>query len=182
MVRCPLRGAWFSRSSANGSRRVWRVDRRQAHRNRFGRSSEQARDWCGHWRQWFNVEHVDVITDLANSAVGFAVLEIAKPLNKIVLVSGPGSSDFTGKACAPISIHWTWDTFGAATTTARAIVGPDANTWFFIASDYAFGRALERDGASAVEKAGGKVVGHVWPPTMPILAHFFSRRSRVEQR
>jgi hypothetical protein len=31
-------------------------------------------------RQWFNVEHVDVITDLANSAVGFAVVEIAKPL------------------------------------------------------------------------------------------------------
>ena len=94
-------------------------------------------------RQWFNVEHVDVITDLANSAVGFAVVEVAKPLNKIVLVSGPGSSDFTGKACAPTSIHWTWDTYGAATTTARAIVGPDANTWFFIASDYAFGRALE---------------------------------------
>jgi branched-chain amino acid transport system substrate-binding protein len=115
-------------------------------------------------RQWFNVEHVDVITDLANSAVGFAVVEIAKPLNKIVLVSGPGSSDFTGKACAPTSIHWTWDTYGAATTTARAIVGPDANTWFFIASDFAFGHALERDGASAVEKAGGKVVGRVWPP------------------
>ena len=29
-------------------------------------------------RQWFNVEHVDIITDLANSAVGFAVVEIAK--------------------------------------------------------------------------------------------------------
>ena len=68
----------------------------------------------------FNVEHVDVITDLANSAVGFAVVEIAKPLNKIVLVSGPGSSDFTGKACAPTSIHWTWDTYGAATTTNDA--------------------------------------------------------------
>ena len=115
-------------------------------------------------RQWFNVEHVDVITDLANSAVGFAVVEIAKPLNKIVLVSGPGSSDFTGTACAPTSIHWTWDTYGAATTTARAIVAPDANTWFFITSDYAFGHALERDGASAVVKAGGKVVGRVWPP------------------
>jgi branched-chain amino acid transport system substrate-binding protein len=39
-------------------------------------------------RQWFNVEHVDVTTDLANSAVGFAVVEIAKPLNKIVLGLG----------------------------------------------------------------------------------------------
>ena len=115
-------------------------------------------------RQWFDVEHVDVVADLSNSAVGLAVVEVARPLNKIVLVSGPGSSDFTGKACAPTSIHWTWDTYAAATSTARAIVGPDANTWFFIASDFAFGRALEHDGARAVEKLGGKVVGQVWPP------------------
>ena len=115
-------------------------------------------------RHWFDVEHVDVIADLTNSAVGFAVVEVARPLNKIVLVSGPGSSDFTGKACAPTSIQWTWDTYAAATGSAQAIVGPDANTWFFIASDFAFGHALERDAASAVEKLGGKVVGRVWPP------------------
>jgi branched-chain amino acid transport system substrate-binding protein len=115
-------------------------------------------------RQWFGVEHVDAVADLSNSAVGFAVVEVAKPLNKIVLVSGPGSSDFTGKACAPTSIHWTWDTYAAANSTARAIVGPDANTWFFIASDFAFGHALERDGAKAVEKFGCNVVGRVWPP------------------
>jgi branched-chain amino acid transport system substrate-binding protein len=115
-------------------------------------------------RHWFDVEHIDVIADLTNSAVGFAVVEVARPLNKIVLVSGPGSSDFTGKACAPTSIQWTWDTYAAATGSAQAIVGPDANTWFFIASDFAFGHALERDAASAVEKLGGKVVGRVWPP------------------
>jgi branched-chain amino acid transport system substrate-binding protein len=115
-------------------------------------------------RQWFDVEHVNVIADLSSSAVGFAVVEVAKPLNKIILLSGPGSSDFTGKSCAPTSLHWTWDTYAAATGSARAIVGPDANTWFFIASDYAFGRALERDGANAVEKLGGKVVGVTWPP------------------
>ena len=105
-------------------------------------------------RQWFDVEHVDVVADLSNSAVGLAVVEVARPLNKIVLVSGPGSSDFTGKACAPTSIHWTWDTYAAATSTARAIVGPDANTWFFIASDFAFGRALEHDGARRGGKTG----------------------------
>src|SRR5207249_4690118 len=64
-------------------------------------------------RQWFDVEHVDTVADLSNSAVGFAVVAVAKPLNKIVLISGPGSSDFTGKACAPTSIHWTWDTYAA---------------------------------------------------------------------
>jgi branched-chain amino acid transport system substrate-binding protein len=46
----------------------------------------------------------------------------------------------------------------------RAILGPGADKWFFIASDYAFGRALERDGTRAVEKLGGNVVGSVHPP------------------
>ncbi|MBR1144396.1 ABC transporter substrate-binding protein [Bradyrhizobium sp. AUGA SZCCT0431] len=115
-------------------------------------------------RRWFDIEHVDVVADLSNSAVGFAVVEIARPLNKIILVSGPGSSDFTGKACAPTSIHWTWDTYAAATSAVKAVFGPGADTWFFIASDFAFGHALERDGARAVEKLGGKVVGRVRPP------------------
>ena len=66
-------------------------------------------------RQWFNVEHFDVITDLANSAVGFAVVEIAKPLSKIVLVSGPGSSDFTGRLARPPA------STGHGTPTARPL-------------------------------------------------------------
>jgi ABC-type branched-subunit amino acid transport system substrate-binding protein len=43
-------------------------------------------------------------------------------------------------------------------------MGPDTNSWFFIASDFAFGHALERDAAAALEKLGGKVIGRVWPP------------------
>src|SRR5580704_7728047 len=57
-------------------------------------------------RRWFDVEHVNVAADIANSAVGFAIVELARSRNKIVLV-GAGSSDFTGNACAPTSIHWT---------------------------------------------------------------------------
>jgi branched-chain amino acid transport system substrate-binding protein len=114
-------------------------------------------------RRWFDVEHVDAIADIANSAVGFAIVEIARPRNKIVLI-GAGSSDFTGKACAPTSIHWTWDTYGASTGSVKAVFGPDAEKWFFLTSDFAFGHALERDGIAAVEKLGGKVVGRVRAP------------------
>jgi branched-chain amino acid transport system substrate-binding protein len=93
-----------------------------------------------------------------------AVVQIARPLNKIVLVTGPGSSDFTGKACAPTSIQWTWDTYAAATSAVKSIFRPGADTWFFITSDFAFGHALERDATRKVEELGGKVVGHVRPP------------------
>ena len=74
-------------------------------------------------RKWFDVEHVDVIADLSQSAVGLAVVEIARPRKKIVLVTGPGSSDFTGRAWGPTSIHWTWDTYAAANGAVRAIFG-----------------------------------------------------------
>src|ERR1700674_3696541 len=114
-------------------------------------------------RRWFDVEHVNVVADIANSAVGFAIVEIARPRNKIVLI-GAGSSDFTGKAFAPTSIHWTRDTYGASTGTVKAVFGPDAEKWFFLTSDFAFGHALERDGTAAVEKLGGKGVGRVRAP------------------
>jgi branched-chain amino acid transport system substrate-binding protein len=90
-------------------------------------------------------------------------VELARPRNKIVLV-GAGSSDFTGKACAPTSIHWTWDTYSSATGSVKAVFGPGADKWFFISSDFAFGHALERDAIVAVEKLGGTVVGHVRAP------------------
>jgi branched-chain amino acid transport system substrate-binding protein len=115
-------------------------------------------------RQWFDVEHVDVIGDLSNSAVGFAIVEIARPQNKIILVSGPGSSDFTGKACAPTSFHWTWDTYAMANGAVSAIFGPDADTWFLVVTDLAFGHAFDRDVTRTIEKHGGKILGRVRPP------------------
>src|ERR1700680_4491705 len=114
-------------------------------------------------RRWFDVEHVDALADIANSAVGFAIVEIARPRNKIVLI-GAGSSDFTGKACAPTSIHWTWDTYGASTGSVKAVFGPDAEKWFFLTSDFAFGHALERDGIAALAQLGGTVVSRVRAP------------------
>ena len=115
-------------------------------------------------RRWFDVEHVDVIAELSHSAVGLAVVEVARPLNKIVLVTGPGASNFTGKACAPTSIQWTWDTYAAATSAVKSVFRPGADTWFFITTDFAFGHALERDATAEIEKLGGKVVGHVRAP------------------
>lgn len=115
-------------------------------------------------RRWFDLEGVDAVTDLVNSAVAFAVLEVAKTDNKAVLLTSAGSADFTGKACAPNnSVHWVYDTYemGSAIGQALPRLG---KTWFFITADYVFGRALQ-DGATAfIEKNGGKVVGGVRHP------------------
>ncbi len=115
-------------------------------------------------RRWFDLDGVDAITDLVNSSVAFAVLEIAKADNKAVLLTSAGSADFTGKACAPNnSVHWVYDTYeiGAAIGGALPQLG---KTWFFITADYVFGRALQDGTTAAIEKNGGKVLGGVRHP------------------
>jgi branched-chain amino acid transport system substrate-binding protein len=113
---------------------------------------------------WFDVDKVDVILDVPNSAVALAVSEVAKQKNKLFIGSGPASSDLTGPKCNANTIHWTYDTWMLANGTGKAVVKTGGDTWFFITADYAFGHALERDTSAVVEANGGKVLGKVRVP------------------
>src|SRR4051795_7696497 len=73
-------------------------------------------------RQWYDVDKVDVIVDVPTSSVALAINEITRDKNKVLLVSGGGSSDLTGKACTLNQVHWTYDTWSLANTTASAVV------------------------------------------------------------
>ena len=61
--------------------------------------------------KWFDVEQVDAVADLVNSAVALGVQDVAKRKEKITLISGGGTFDLTGKACSPTGAHWTYDTW-----------------------------------------------------------------------
>ncbi|MGD9805440.1 MAG: ABC transporter substrate-binding protein [Hyphomicrobiaceae bacterium] len=115
-------------------------------------------------RQWIDVEKVDAIVDVPTSSVALAVNALVREKNKVHLNSGAATSDLTGKACSPNTVHWTYDTWALANGTGNAIVKEGGKTWFFLTADYAFGHALERDTSAVVEKAGGKVVGKVRVP------------------
>jgi branched-chain amino acid transport system substrate-binding protein len=115
-------------------------------------------------RQWYDVDKVDVIVDVPNSGVALAVNQITRDKGKAFLVSGAASSDLTGKACSPNTVHWTYDTWMLANGTGSAIVKSGGDTWFFLTADYAFGLALERDTEAVVLKNGGKVLGKVRHP------------------
>jgi branched-chain amino acid transport system substrate-binding protein len=115
-------------------------------------------------RQWYDVDKVDVIVDTPNSGVALAVNQITRDKGKAFLVSGAASSDLTGKACSPNTIHWTYDTWMLANGTGSAIVKTGGDSWFFLTADYAFGHALERDTEAVVLKGGGKVLGKVRHP------------------
>src|SRR5262245_34026863 len=115
-------------------------------------------------RQWYDTDKVDVIVDVPNSGVALAVNQITKDKGKAFLVSGAASSDLTGSACTPNTIHWTYDTWMLANGTGSAIVKTGGDSWFFLTADYAFGHALERDTEAVVLKSGGKVLGKVRAP------------------
>jgi branched-chain amino acid transport system substrate-binding protein len=115
-------------------------------------------------RQWYDTDKVDVIVDVPTSSVALAVNEITREKRKVFLVSGAASSDLTGKACSPNTVHWTYDTWMLANGTGGAIVKTGGDTWYFLTADYAFGLALERDTEAVVLKNGGKVLGKVRHP------------------
>jgi branched-chain amino acid transport system substrate-binding protein len=115
-------------------------------------------------RQWYDVDKVDAVFDVPTSSVALAVNQITRDKGKAFIVTGAATSDLTGKACSPNTIHWLYDTWMLANGTGSAIVKTGGDSWFFITADYAFGHALERDTEQVVLKSGGKSLGKVRHP------------------
>jgi branched-chain amino acid transport system substrate-binding protein len=115
--------------------------------------------------KWFDIDNVDMIVDAPNSSVALAVQGIAKQRSRVFIASAGGTAELTGKSCSPTGIQWTWDTYAAAVSTAKAIVGEGGKSWFFLTADYAFGHAMEADASRVVQASGGKVAGSVRHPT-----------------
>jgi branched-chain amino acid transport system substrate-binding protein len=115
-------------------------------------------------RQWIDDEGVDVLADGAASSSGLAVQQICREKKRIYLITGPATSDMTGKQCSPYGIHFSYDTYALAHGTGNALTKSGGDTWFFITADYAFGYALERDTMNAVKAAGGRVLGAARAP------------------
>jgi branched-chain amino acid transport system substrate-binding protein len=115
-------------------------------------------------RRWFDVDGVDMIIDVPNSAVAFAVADIARDKNKVFIGSGAGSALLTGAKCSPNTVHWTYDTWAMGHGVARGLLQQGGKTWFFISADYAFGADLQKQASDEVLADGGQVLGNVRHP------------------
>ncbi|WFU36279.1 ABC transporter substrate-binding protein [Bradyrhizobium brasilense] len=115
-------------------------------------------------RRWIDENGVDLIADGGNSATALAIQAITREKKRIFVISGPGSSDLTGKQCSPYGFHFTYSTYAEASAVTKAMLRKGADTWFFLTADYAFGHALERDASSFITAVGSKVVGSVRHP------------------
>lgn len=115
-------------------------------------------------KQWLEVDKVDAVVDVPNTAVALALNEMMRGTNKALLLSGTASSDMTGKACSPNLIHWTYDTWGQANAIGSVTVLTGGKSWFFVTVDHPFGQAFQRDIQASVLRTGGEVVGSAKHP------------------
>ncbi len=113
-------------------------------------------------RQWYD-QGVDVIADIANSAIALGISSLAAQDDKVVLVTSAGTTDLTGKSCNTNTLQWGFDNY-SNTGVVKSLVKTGLKTWFFITADYTYGQNLEKQAQQFVEAAGGRVVGDVKHP------------------
>jgi branched-chain amino acid transport system substrate-binding protein len=115
-------------------------------------------------RRWLDVDRVDAIVDVPNSAVGLAVNNVARGTRMTFLASSTATSDLTGSQCSPNTVQWVTDTWAIGRTAARAMMSRGGNSWFFLTVDFALGQAIQRDASEFIEQNGGRVLGQARHP------------------
>src|SRR5690242_19875650 len=110
-------------------------------------------------RKWLDVDKVDAVVDVPNSAVGLTINSLLRDTRMTFLASSTASSDLTGKACSPNTIQWVNDAWATGNTTAAAMMGRGGKDWSFITVNYALGQGIEAEATSYIERHGGKVLG-----------------------
>jgi branched-chain amino acid transport system substrate-binding protein len=115
-------------------------------------------------RKWYDVDGVDVIIDITNSAVSLGINELVKDRKKLFL-DNSASDALSGKACAERAIQWQYSAYAAANgVVTKEMIDDGMNTFFIVAVDYALGVSIATTFKSAVERLGGKILGEVRHP------------------
>ncbi|MBN8986742.1 MAG: ABC transporter substrate-binding protein [Rhizobiales bacterium] len=115
-------------------------------------------------RKWFDVDGVDMVADVSNSAVGLAIQSLARDKNKIVVYSAVATTELSGKQCSRNGLAWLHDSYNLVSGPIRTLVNQGFDTWFFIAADYAFGKNMVMESQRVLTATGGKSLGAVYHP------------------
>jgi branched-chain amino acid transport system substrate-binding protein len=124
-------------------------------------------------RNWFDNNGVGVVVDVAQSAVALAVQEVARSRNMIVMHGVTGTPAITQEACTPTTFSWSLNAYAISAPLPRPLIEKGLDTFFFLAADYSFGKAMQDAAADAIKAAGGKVLGSVrFPQNNPDFSSF----------
>lgn len=115
-------------------------------------------------QKWIDQDGVDAITDVPLSSCVFAVQDVVKSRNKLLLGSDGSSPRITNENCAINTVHWLFNTEATGKVAINAMFAQGAKTFFLLTVDNATGAG----GAAAIRKLvaakGGTVAGEVKHP------------------
>ena len=120
---------------------------------------------AGAARNWIDNEKIDAFVETQNSTVALAVLDLARRANKVSILVSAGSTDFTGRLCSPITVHWSWDTYMAVAATVAPLIERGLKSWYYIIPDANFGHALTADARRMIAARAGAFLGESSVPT-----------------
>ncbi|HEX3348317.1 MAG TPA: ABC transporter substrate-binding protein, partial [Acetobacteraceae bacterium] len=121
----------------------------------------------------YETQDVDLIADVPFSAAGLAAQTVSRQKKRLLIVSGTGADEFTGKFCSPYAMQWTFDSTALARGTAHAMLQRGAKTFYFLTPDYAFGYSMENAATKLIQSEGGTVLGHArFPYGTPDLSSY----------
>ena len=135
-------------------------------------------------RRWIDVDKVDAIVDVPNSAVGLAANALIRGSRMTFLASSTASSDLTGKDCSPNTVQWVTDTWSIAHSTTAAILQRGGDSWYFSHRELRTGgRRSKRIRPRSLRQAAARF----WAPrnmrlAMRIIHHSCCRRRLQKQR
>ena len=114
-------------------------------------------------RELIDKDHVDVTMGDVNSAIAYAVAQVATEKGILHIVPGGHTDPITGKDCA-------WNVFRICNTTSmdanaisQTLIKKFGKRWYFITPDYAYGHTLQAGFVKNLEKAGGTYEAELLP-------------------
>lgn len=115
-------------------------------------------------RQWLEQENVDVIADMANSAIALGVNTLIGDLGKIGLFVSPLTDRPTEADCNGRVIAWAYDAHSTFTSPVTALLAEGITTFFILSPDYEAGKVQEATEEAAILAGGGTLVGTIRAP------------------
>jgi len=115
-------------------------------------------------REWLEQDDVDVIADMANSAISLGINTLIGEQGKVGLFVSPLTDRPTEADCNGHVVAWAYDAYSTVGTSVGALLDGGAETFYILSPDYEGGKVQESWVETAVNEGGGEVVGKILAP------------------
>ena len=115
-------------------------------------------------KRWIDVDKIDAVLDVSNSAVALGAQSIIADKNKIALYGQIGTTELTGKQCVKTGFSWIHDAYALVSGPVTTLTKGPEDTWYFVGADFEFGKNMVQTAKTLVTAGGGKTVGEAFHP------------------